>query len=57
LKGLVVQSLYCNLATWNVSCIMENKLIQGLDPFYINLLELKRSNRWPESIYGQKKAD
>jgi len=36
---------------------LENKLIQILDSFYINSLKLKRSNRWPESIYGQRKTD
>jgi len=31
--------------------------IQILDSFFINSLELKRSNEWPQSIYGQRKAN
>ena len=36
---------------------LEKKSIQVFDSFYINSLKLKRSNRWPESVYGQRKAD
>jgi len=34
---------------------LENESNQISDSFYMN--SRKRSNRWPKSIYGQRKAD